>query len=67
MVVDEEKWVSKFQHGLQMYIQVFLSSHQPKTYYQVLSIAHEVERGLKKKNLNQMRNQAMKRPFQQLG
>ena len=49
MVVDEEKWVSKFQHGFQMYIQVLLIPHQLKTYYQVLTIAYEVERGLKKK------------------
>jgi len=44
-----------------------LIPQQLKTYSQVLTIAREVERGLEKKNLNQMRNQAMKRPFQQLG
>ena len=66
MVVNKEKRASKFQQGLQMDIQVLLIPQQLKTCSQVLTIAREVERELEKKNLNQMRNQAMKRPFQQM-
>jgi len=50
-----------------MDIQVLLIPQQLKTYSPVLTIAGKVKRGLEKKNLNQKRNQAMKRPFQQLG
>jgi len=64
MVTDEEKRASRFQQGLQMDIQVFLMPQQLKTYSEVLTIAREVERGLEKKKVNQIRNQAMKRPFQ---
>jgi len=67
MIADEEKRASRFQQGLQMDIQVLLIPQQLKTYSQVLTVAREVERGLEKKNLDQMRRQAMKRPFQQLG
>ena len=67
MVTNEEKWASRFQQGLQMDIQVLLIPQQLKTYSQVLTIAREVERGLEKKKLNLIRNQAMKRPLQQLG
>jgi len=55
MVTDEEKRASRFQQGLQMDIQVFLTSQQLKTYSEVLTIAREVERGLEKKKANQMR------------
>jgi len=64
MVTDEEKRASRFQQGLQMDLQVFLMPQQLKTYSEVLTIAREVERGLEKKRLSQMRNQAMKRPFE---
>ena len=64
MVTDEEKRASRFQQGLQMDIQVFLMPQQLKTYSEVLTIAREVERGLEKKKLTLIRNQAMKRPFQ---
>jgi len=67
MVTDEEKRASRFQQGLQMDIQVLLILQQLKTYSQVFTIAWEVDRGLEKKKLNQIRSQAMKRPFQQLG
>jgi len=67
MVTDEEKRASRFQQGLQMDIQVFLMPQQLKTYSEVLTIAREVERGLEKKKLNLIRNQAMKRPFPQMG
>ena len=67
MIADEEKRAARFQQGLQMDIQVLLIPQQLKTYSQVLTVAREVERGLEKKNLDQRRKQAMKRPFQQLG
>ena len=67
MVTDEEKRASRFQQGLQMDIQVFLMPQQLKTYSEVLTIAREVERGLEKKKVNLMRNQAMKRPFSPMG
>ena len=53
MVSDEEKRASRFQQGLKIDIQLFLIPQQFKTYSQVLSIAHEVERGLKKKSRSQ--------------
>jgi len=64
MVTDEEKRASRFQQGLQMDIQMFLMPQQLKTYSEVLTIAREVERGLEKKRLTQMRDQAKKRPFE---
>jgi len=64
MVTDEEKRANRFQQGLQMDIQVFLMPQQLKTYSEVLSIAREVERGLEKKRLILMRDQAKKRPFE---
>jgi len=64
MVTDEEKRASRFQQGLQMDIQIFLMPQQLKTYAEILTIAREVERGLEKKRLAQMRNQAKKRPLQ---
>jgi len=64
MITDEEKRASRFQQGLQMDIQVFLMPQQLKTYSEVLTIAREVERGLEKKRLTLLRNQAKKRPFQ---
>jgi len=48
------------------YLDTF-DSQQLKTCSQVLTIAWEVKRGLEKKNHSQMKNQAMKRPFQQMG
>ena len=50
MVTDKEKRASRFQQGLKMDVQMFLIPQQLKTYSQVLSIAHEVERGLEKKS-----------------
>ena len=47
-----------------MKIQMYLMPQQLKTYAEVLTIAREVERGLEKKRLTQMRNQAKKRPFE---
>jgi len=67
MVTDEEKRASRFQQGLQMDIQMFLMPHHLKTYAEVLTIAREVERGFEKKQGDQMRNQAMKRPFVPMG
>ena len=64
MVSDEEKRASIFQQGLKMDVQMFLIPQQLKTYSQVLSIAREVERGLEKKNENQVQNKSVKRPFQ---
>ena len=64
MVTDEEKRASRFQQGLKMDVQMFLIPQQLKTYSQVLSIAREVERGLEKKNENQVQNKSVKRPFQ---
>jgi len=64
MVSDEEKRASRFQQGLKMDVQMFLIPQQLKTYSQVLSIAREVERGLEKKNENQVQNKSVKRPFQ---
>jgi len=43
MIVDEEKWASRFQQGLKMDIQILLIPQQLKTYSQVLTIAREVE------------------------
>ena len=64
MVADEEKRASRFQQGLKMDVQMYLIPQQLKTYSQVLSIAREVERGLEKKNENQVQNKSVKRPFQ---
>jgi len=50
-----------------MDIKVQLIPQQLKTYSQVVTIAQEMERRQEKKNLNPMRNQAMKRPVQQMG
>ena len=47
-----------------MDLQVFLVPQQLKTYSEILTIAREVERGLEKKRVTQMRNQAKKRPFE---
>ena len=63
MVSDEEKRASRFQQGLKMDIQIFLIPQQLKMYSQVLSIAHKVEQGLEKKDMHQMQNKPMKRPF----
>ena len=49
-----------------MDIQILLIPQQLKTYSQVFIIAREVEQGLEKKNHSQMKNQALKRPFQQM-
>jgi len=64
MVADEEKRASRFQQGLKMDVQMYLIPQQLKTYSQVLSIAREVERGLEKKNENQVQSKSVKRPFQ---
>ena len=50
LVSDEENRAERFQQGLKMDIQILLMPQQLKTYSQVLTIAREVERGLKKKN-----------------
>jgi len=49
-----------------MDIQILLIPQQLKTYSQVLTIAQKVEQGLEKKNRSQMKNHAMKQPFQQM-
>ena len=49
-----------------MDIQMFLIPQQLKTYSRMLTIAREVEQGLKKKNRNQIQNETMKRSFQQM-
>ena len=49
MVSDEEKRASRFQQRLKMDIQIYLIPQQLKTYSQVLSIACEVERGLRRR------------------
>jgi len=49
-----------------MDIRMLLIPQQLKTYSQVLTIARDVERGLEKKNQNQIQNKPMKRPFQQM-
>ena len=55
MVTNEEKRASRFQQELKIDLQMFLIPQQLKTYSYVLSIAREVERGLKKKDKNQIR------------
>ena len=50
IVTNEENRANRFQQGLKMNIQMFLIPEQLKTYSQSLTIAHEVERGLEKKN-----------------
>ena len=67
MVEDEEKRANRFQEGLKIDSQMLLIPQQLKTYSQVLTIAQKVKQGLKKKNRNQMKNKAMKWPFQQIG
>ena len=67
MVTDEEKRASRFQQGLQVDLQVLLMPQRLKTYSEVLTIARDVERGLEKKQEDQMKNQAMKRPFVPVG
>ena len=49
-----------------MDIQLFLIPQQFKTYYQVLFIAREVERGLEKKSRSQKQIESAKRTFQQM-
>ena len=63
MVIDEEKRANRFQQGLKMDIQMFLIPQQLKMYSQVLSISHEVERGVEKKSENQVQNKPVKRFF----
>jgi len=67
MVTDEEKRANRFQKGLRMDIQMYMMSQELKTYASVLSTARKVERGFEKTQGDQMRQQAMKRPFQLMG
>ena len=60
MVVDEEKWASRFQQGLQIDIQMFLISQQLKTYSQVFTIACDIEQGMEKKSRSQKQIESTK-------
>ena len=50
IVAEKENQANRFQQGLKMDIQMLLIHQQLKTYFQVLTIAHDVERGFEKKN-----------------
>ena len=63
MVSDEEKRAERFQQGVKMDIHMLLIPQQLKTYAQILTVAREIERGLIRKEKNQVREDLLKKPF----
>jgi len=64
-VLTDECRADRFIQGLQMEIQVLLSSHELATYSGALTMARRVERAMKK-DKSQSQKKAAKRPFDQM-